>query len=181
MAALDHVTGYSGPDEADDGAVAVVGVHAGAPDLDESRADRVERAHVELALRVEPAGDRGALRGQQAVGADDLVGQRVTDQQVIAVGVEGVDVEPRLRRGQQGAHLPGEDVVPQPLRGPDVGLGTSEGDGVTGGGQGLRGAVEGGNAGHGTLLVTGRFGTAAADRFGTARALLFFRCRLAGA
>lgn len=98
---------------------------------------------------------------------------------MVAVRVEGVDVEPRLRGGQQGAHLSGKDVVPQPLRGTHVLLVAGEGDGVAGGCRGLRGTVEGGNAGHGTLLVTGRFGGAAADRVGAVRALLFFRCRLA--
>ena len=158
MAAVDHVAGYPGPDQADDRAVAVVGVDAGTADLDQPGADSGQRSEVELALRVEPSGDRGALGRQQPVGADDLAGLRVADQQVVAVGVEGVDVEAGLRGVQEGAHLPGEDVVAQPLCGPDIGLVLGQGDGVAGGGDGLGRVVEGGNAGHGTLLVTGRFG-----------------------
>ncbi|GAB1339140.1 hypothetical protein ACE1SV_57300 [Streptomyces sp. E-15] len=69
--------------------------------------------------------------------------------------------------------------MPQPLRGTHVGLVAGEGDGVASGGRGLRGTVEGGYAGHGSLLVTGRFG----DGGGRVHdpPLLFFRCRLAGA
>ncbi len=139
MAAVDHVAGYAGPDEPDHRAVPVVGVDAGAAHLDESGADYGERAEVELALGVEPAGDRRPLGRQQPVGADDLTGRRVADEQVVAVRVEGVDVEPRLRGGQQGAHLRGEDVVAQPLRGPDVGFVAGEGDGVAGGAVGCGG------------------------------------------
>ncbi len=150
MAAVDHVAGYACPDEADDGAVAVVGVDAGAADLDEARADRVEGGEVELALRVEPSGDGGALGRQQPVGADHLPGDRVADEEVVAVGVEGVDVQAGLGAGQVGAHLPGEDVVPQPLRGTHIVLVSGERDGVAGRRVGLRGTVEGGNAGHGS-------------------------------
>ncbi|EPJ39382.1 putative protein TPRXL [Streptomyces afghaniensis 772] len=156
VAPVDHVAGDSRPDEADDRAVAVVGVHAGAADLDELGPDRGEGAQVELALGVQASGDRRALRRQQPVGADDLAGRLLTDEQVVAVRVERVDVQPGLRAGQQGAQLPGEDVVPQPLRGTHVLLVPGEGDGVAGGGRGLRGAVDGQYAGHGSLLVTGR-------------------------
>lgn len=155
MAAVHHVAGDPGPDEADDGPVAVVGVHTGAADLDEARPDRVERREVELALRVQASGHRGPLRGQQPVGADDLAGHGVADEQVVAVGVEAVHVESGLRGGQEGAHLPGEHVVPQPLRGPYVVLVAGQTDGVAGGGDALRGTVQGGNAVHGTLQVTG--------------------------
>lgn len=172
MAAVDHVAGDAGPDQADDGAVAVVGVHAGPADLDQAGTDRVQRGQVELALRVQPSGDRGALRREQPVGADDLPDQRVADQQVVAVRVERVDVVAGLRAGQQGAHLPGEHVVPQSLRGPHVLLVTGQADGVAGGGRALRGSVEGGNAGHGSLLVTGR-------RRRAVPPVLFFRRRLA--
>lgn len=156
MAPVDHVAGDPGPDEADDRAVAVVGVDAGAADLDEAGADRVERGEVELALGVQASGDRGPFRRQQPVGADDLAGERVADEQVVAVRVEGVDVEAGLRGGQQGAELTGEDVVPQALRGSYVVLVTGEGDGVAGGCGGERGTFDGGNAGHGSLLVAGR-------------------------
>lgn len=113
MAPVGHVAGYAGPDQADDRAVAVVGVHTGAADLDQAGPDRVERVDRELALGVQPSGGRGPLGRQQPVGADDLPGHRVADQQMVAVGVEGVDVVARPRGGEHGAHLPGEDVVPQ--------------------------------------------------------------------
>ncbi len=124
-------------------------MHTGAADLDEFRPDPAEGGQIELALGVQPPGDRRTLRRQQPVGADDLAGRLLTDEQVVAVRVERVDVEARLRAGQQGAQLPGEDVVPQPLRGTHVLLVPGEGDGVAGGGRGLRGAVDGQYAGHG--------------------------------
>lgn len=43
-----HVVGEAGPDEGDDGAVAVVGVDAGAADLDQVGADGGEGREVEL-------------------------------------------------------------------------------------------------------------------------------------
>lgn len=96
MAAVDHVAGDPGPYETDDRAVAVVGVDAGAADLDEPGADPGQRSEVELALRVEPSGDRGTVGRQQPVGADGLPGRGVAYEQVVAVRVEGVDVEARL-------------------------------------------------------------------------------------
>ena len=62
VAGEQHVAGDAGPDEPDDGAVAVVGVHAGAPGLHERRPQRRQRVDVELALGVEAAGG-GARSG----------------------------------------------------------------------------------------------------------------------
>ena len=67
-----QVAGDAGPHEIDDGAAAVVGVHARAAGLDEQVAQSARPAEVELAVGVEPA-DRGRpVRRQHPVGADDL-------------------------------------------------------------------------------------------------------------
>lgn len=148
-----HVVGEAGPDEGDDGAVAVVGVDAGAADLDEVGADGGEGREVEFPLGVEAAGDGGALRGQQPVSADDLLGLLVDDEEVVAVRVEGVGVEAGLGPVQSGAELADEDLVAQPLGGAHLVLVAGEADGVArsfGRRAGRRGRVpDGGEAGGG--------------------------------
>lgn len=130
MAGALHVAGESGPDEGDDRAVAVCGVDAGAADLDEVVADRGEPGEVELALRVEASGDPGPVRRQQPVGGDDVPGGGLTDQQVVAVRVEGVAVQAGFGPFQPGAELPGEHQVAQALCGAYVVLAGGEGDPV---------------------------------------------------
>lgn len=105
---------------------------AGAADLDEVVADRGEPGEIELALGIEASGDPGAVGREQPVGADDLTGVRLTDQEVVAVRVQGVYVQARLGAVEPGSHLPGEDLVTQPLCGPYVLLVAGEGDDITG-------------------------------------------------
>lgn len=127
-----HVAGEAGPDEGDDGAVAVVGVDAGAADLDQVGTDGGEGGEVELAFGVEAPCDGGTLRGQQPVGADDLLALLVDDEEVVAVGVEGIDVEAGLGPVQAGAELAGEDLVAQALGGAYLVLVAGEAYGVAG-------------------------------------------------
>lgn len=149
MAGAVHVAGEAGPDQGDDGAVAVVGVDAGPSDLDEVGADRGEGREVELAFGVEAAGDGRALRGQQPVGADDLLGLFLDDEEVVAVGVEGVGVEARLGAVEAGAELSGEHQVAQALGGAHLVLAAGEADGVAGVAGRAAGAVTGAAAGTG--------------------------------
>ncbi|GAA3073129.1 hypothetical protein GCM10020254_16190 [Streptomyces goshikiensis] len=107
-------------------------MYAGAADLDEVGADGGEGGEVEFALGVEAAGHGGALGGQQPVGADDLLGLFLDDEEVVAVRVEGVGVEARLGAVEAGAELSGEDGVAQPLGGADLVLVTGEADRVAG-------------------------------------------------
>jgi hypothetical protein len=105
-----------GPDQADHRAASVVGVDAGAPGLDQGRAQRGERGQVELGVRVQPAGGLGTLRGEHPVGADDLTGVVRPDDQVIAVLVEPVAVQPGSAVVQPRAELAGEHPVAEPFR-----------------------------------------------------------------
>lgn len=178
MAGAGHVAGEARPDEGDHGAVAVQGVDAGAADLDEVVTDRVEAGEVELALGVEAAGDTGALGRQQPVRADDVPCVGLPHEQVVAVGVEGVGVETRLGSVEPGAHLSGEHLVAQALRGTHLLLVTGERDEVAGlgllgrNGNGRRGGEGSGQrggdgerrCGHGGLLcrTEGRTAGAAA-------------------
>lgn len=157
---------------------AVQGVDAGAADLDEVATDRVEAGEVELALGVEAAGDTGALGRQQPVRADDVPCVGLPHEQVVAVGVEGVGVETRLGSVEPGAHLSGEHLVAQALRGTHLLLVTGErdevaglgllgrnGNGRRGGeGRGQRGGDGERRCGHGGLLcrTEGRTAGAAA-------------------
>ena len=117
-----QVAGDAGPHQVDHGAVAVVRVHTGASGLDELIPQRAQAGHVELAVGVPAAGPLGGLRRQHPVGADDLAGGVVADDQVIAEVVELVDVPAVHGAGQVGAELAGEDVVAQSLRGRDLAL-----------------------------------------------------------
>ncbi len=106
MAGLGHVAGETGPDEGDDGAVAVGGVDAGAADLHQVVPDGGEPGEVELALGVEASGDGGPLGRQEPVGADDLAGGLLPYEEVVAVRVEGVGVEAGLGAVEPGPSSP---------------------------------------------------------------------------
>ncbi len=134
---------------------------AGPADLDEVVADGGQRAEVELALGVEAARDGGAFRGKQSVGADDLLALLVDDEEVVAVGVEGVDVQAGLGVVEAGAEFPGEDLVAQPLGGPYLVLVAGEPDGVPGAAGAVRSA--GSVGARGTAGAAGRVGGARGD------------------
>lgn len=187
MPAALHVAGEAGPDEGDDGAVAVGRVDAGAADLDEVVPDRFETGEVELALGVEASGDAGAFGRQQPVRRDDLAALRLPDQEVVAVRVEGVAVQARFGAVQPGAELGGEDLVAQALGGAYLRLVNGEADTVArrgGGGGPLHrdGRSEGGGGGqrrHGGLR--GRVGRGGCRAFARSRGpgpSYFFRDRL---
>src|SRR5262249_28304374 len=74
-----------------------------------------EHGEVELAVRVEPPRHRRAMWGKHAVRADDLTGLLLPDEEVVAVRVQLVDIEPGRARVEVCAHLLGEYAVPQPL------------------------------------------------------------------
>ncbi len=128
-----QIAGYARPHQGDDGAVAVAGVDAGAARLHQvaAQAGAVQQpVQLELGLGVKPSGRARPLGRQQPVGAHHLPGRPLPHQEVVAVGVEGVGVQARFGARQAGAQLPGEDLVPQALRGPYVRLVPGEGDGV---------------------------------------------------
>ena len=101
--------------------LAVVGVHAGAAGLDQAPAQLVQAGEVELGRRRRAAGGGRAVRRQHPVGPDDLAGALLADDEVVAVLVERVDVEARRRARRRRAEFTGEDLVAEPLCGPDLG------------------------------------------------------------
>jgi len=128
----------------------VGGVHARAPGLDQRPAQRRQLVDHELALGVERPGGAGALGWEHPVGPDDLSGALLPHDQVVAEGVEPVDVDARLI-GWPGAELVGEHAVAQPLGGAHrVGVG-GEHEGVTGR-RGLRRRGENLRCGHAAVL-----------------------------
>jgi hypothetical protein len=132
VAAEQHVPRDAGPHQADDGAVAVVGVHARTAGLDRGTADVVQVGQVELAVAVEPPGLPGALRRQHPVPADDLAGAVVAHHEVVAVLVELVDVVAGHAGVQRRPHLTGEHLVAQSLRGDHFFAVTGDEEGVAG-------------------------------------------------
>jgi len=129
----------------------VVGVHARAPGLDQRPAQRRQLVDHELALGVERPGGTGALGREHPVSPDDLPRSLLPHDQVVAEGVEPVDVHTRLIGRQPGAELVGEDAVAQPLGGAHrVGVG-GEHEGVAGR-RGLRRRGENLRCGHAAVL-----------------------------
>src|SRR5690606_38485283 len=72
---------------------AVIGNHAGAAHFDDPVAGGVEAGEVEFGGGVVAAGGGDLVRRQHPVTADELFGQLVADQQVIAVLIEPVGVQ----------------------------------------------------------------------------------------
>ena len=119
----DHEFGQRAPQRHDGAAVAVVGVHARAAQLDHLAAQAAQAGQVEFGFAVEAADELGRIGRHHAVGADDFAGLAVfrlqAHQQVLAVGVEQVDVVAfgaAGRHAQARAHFAHENVVPQALR-----------------------------------------------------------------
>ena len=119
-----HEFGQRAPQRHDRRAVAVVGVHAGATQLDHLVAHRAQAGQVELGFAVQATDALGRFGRQHTVGADDLAGLArglvggQAHQQVLAVRIEQVDVVAfRAADGhvQARPHLLGEDRVPQAL------------------------------------------------------------------
>jgi hypothetical protein len=76
----------------------------------------VGQAHqVEFRFRVQAAQALGLVRRQHAVGAHHAQRGHVAHDQVVAVGIEHVDVQLRHGRRQARAHFLGKDLVAQAL------------------------------------------------------------------
>ena len=88
-----HVAHQAAPQKEEDTPVAVVAGDAGAPDFDALLLDGGgEGGEVEFAGGIKAATHAGHFQGLHAVGADDLAGVVVADEQVMEGGVEGVQV-----------------------------------------------------------------------------------------
>ena len=102
-------------------AVAMVVVHHRASHLHHRRPQRIQRCDVEFRCGVEAPGGGGAPWRQHAVATHQLTGVLLADQQVVAVLVEPVDIEPGGVAGQRESGFAAEHVVTKPLGGLDVG------------------------------------------------------------
>jgi hypothetical protein len=118
---VQYVFRYAAPEQLHDGAGAVVGVDAGAAELQDLARIAHERRDVVLARRIEAARAHRRAAAHQPIGSDHAVGPApqgaVDHQQMVAVVVEAVELPSHLLhlRGRLGVHLLDEHVVAQPL------------------------------------------------------------------
>ncbi len=110
-----HIGGDAAPQRHDDGAAAIVAVHTRATDFEQAGLEVIQAGEIEFGFGVERAHAFGLMRGQGAVGADQA-SVAVAYQQVVAVGVEQIDVEAGLGRFDLRAHFFDEHLVAQALR-----------------------------------------------------------------
>ena len=87
--------------------VAVVLAYHGAAHFDQRRPQRVKARYVEFGCGVKTSGGDGSRRRQHPVAADQFAGVVLADQQVIAVFVEAVGIQPVGGAGQAN---PGSEV-----------------------------------------------------------------------
>jgi len=126
-------------------------VHAGPADLHDLVVAVQQPVDVVLVLRVEPSDPRRARAPQEPVGAHHgfrpAAERMVDDQQMLAMLVEPIRIEPQTRRfaGRLCRHLLVEDPVPEGLRGLDLGraLGQPDLHGPNPDGDGRTGTVAG--------------------------------------
>ncbi|EWS62920.1 hypothetical protein Y695_03849 [Hydrogenophaga sp. T4] len=111
-----HEFGQCTPQRHDHAAVAVVAVHAAAPQFHHALAHIAQTGQVEFGVAVGAAHATGLGRCEHAVGADHLAGGAVAHQQVFTKVVEQVHVVPGHGVGENGPHLAGKHRVPQSLR-----------------------------------------------------------------
>jgi len=131
---LAHIIGQPGPQQGDDGAAAVIFVHARAADLDDTVADAGQPAQVEFVFRIQAGQLPCLVRWQHAVGAHQFAGLVVFHDQVVAVRVVLVTVDAVFGRGQLGAHFLGKHLVTQLLCAADVAGTVGDADTEFGGG-----------------------------------------------
>ncbi len=104
------------PQDCDGRTLPVLRGDTGAADLDQFPGQAMDVSQVELALGVEASDAPGLVVCKEPRAADDPSGSRLPHQQVLAVGVELVDVQSAYRWLELGAQLLAEDLVAQGLR-----------------------------------------------------------------
>src|SRR5262249_56326250 len=97
VTAVHQVAQQAAPEERDHAAGAVVRAHARATDLHRAAPEYGRARQVKLALGVESAGPSDTFPGQHAVSADDVAGRGLAHEEMIAVRIEAIAVEPGLR------------------------------------------------------------------------------------
>src|SRR6266480_913962 len=114
--AFDCICGDAAPEKMQQIEIAMLGVHAGATQLDHFAAQWFVGREVKLALAVIADIRCGTRAGLQSICADDFASRQLFDDQVIAELVEWIDVgSGGIRFGQSFAELEIENLKPQPL------------------------------------------------------------------
>ena len=103
------------PQRHDDTAMAVVRMHAAAPQLHHAVTQAAQACQVKFEVAVGAAHALGLRRREQPVGAHHFTGGFITHQQMLAVVVKQINVVAGQGRVQAGAHLLGKYLVPQAL------------------------------------------------------------------
>jgi hypothetical protein len=110
------VDGDAFPEGVEDHDVAVVDVNAGAAEFEEFAADRFVDGEVEDLIAVVTKIAAGDVTGLQAIGADEFARLDVTNHEVIAEGIERVDIEAgALAGGETFAEFEIKDVEAEAL------------------------------------------------------------------
>ena len=103
------------PEHADDRAAAVVDVDAGAADFHDAAGQGVDHLQIELAGRVEAAGARRDVVGQDARAGDETARAGLAHGEVAAKRVVVIDVDALVAAIDIGAEFLGEDAIAQAL------------------------------------------------------------------
>ena len=90
-------------------------MHTTAAQLHHFGAPGVQWCQIKFLIAVQAASTLGLCRGEQAVGADDLVLRFIADHQVLAKVVKTIDIVACNWRLQHGTHFFGEDLIAQAL------------------------------------------------------------------
>ena len=91
-----HAHGIHGqalPEHVKDEGIAEIEVHAGAAEFEHFVADGIVGSEIEKLIAVIAEIGGGSVAGLQAIGADELGGFQVADHEVVAEGIEGIDVQ----------------------------------------------------------------------------------------
>ena len=110
-----HEIRQSPPQRQDHAAMAVLRMHATAPQLHHAGTQRTQPRQVELQVAVGTPYPARLGRREHAVGTDHLTAGQVAHQQVLAIVIEQVHVMARNGGIQARPHLLREDGKPQPL------------------------------------------------------------------
>ena len=110
------VDGQALPEAVEDEGVAKIDVDAGAAELEEFFANGIVGCEIEKLVAVVAEILGGGFAGLQAIGADELGGFEIADHEVVAEGIEGIDVQAgALGGGEAFAKFEIEDEIAEAL------------------------------------------------------------------
>lgn len=104
------------PKRAEDNAASVGWVDTSATDFQKTAGKGQYPIKMEFALGVEMAQPAGLGVGKQSRTGDDLPRLEVTNQQMVAILINGIGIKPNLKRVELGSHFLRENLVTEFLR-----------------------------------------------------------------